>query len=63
VTTMLVTGLEAATRSPIVTVVDAGLVVGDAPGRSGSENRHGAVRVSSPQYVHSQVVASEYRGP
>ena len=39
-------------------VADEG-VGGDAPERSGSEDRHDAVRGSGPQYVHSQVVASK----
>ena len=34
-------------------------VGGDAPGRSGSEDRHDAVRGSGPQFFHTQVVASE----
>jgi len=41
-------GVEAATRSPMSLAV-AGCVVGDAPERSGSENRHDAVRVSKSQ--------------
>lgn len=50
--------VEAATRSPGVRVVDVD-VVGDAPERGGSENRHDAVRVSRSQFFHAQVVASE----
>jgi len=38
-------------------------VVDDAPECGGSENRHDAVRVSSPQLIHSQVLASESERP
>jgi hypothetical protein len=50
--------LEAATRFALGVVVGAGMV-GDAPERSGSENRHDAVRVLGPQFFHAQMGASE----
>jgi hypothetical protein len=53
-----VDALEAATRSRLVWVAD-GSVECDAPERSGSENRHDAVRVSGSQLFHAQMVASE----
>ena len=43
--------------------VVVGGVVGDAPERDGSENRHDAVRESGSQFFHSQVVASESARP
>ena len=39
--------------------VVGGSVVGDAPERSGSENRHDAVRESVSQLFHAQMGASE----
>ena len=53
-----VDALEAATRSALGQEA-AAAVGGGAPERSGSENRHDAVRESGSQYVHAHMGASE----
>jgi hypothetical protein len=51
--------VEAATRWVAAVTVVGAVVVGDAPGRGGSEDRHDAVRESKSQLFHAQMGASE----